>query len=304
MRAIRFHRTGEADVLQLDEAPQPKPGEGEVLVRVHAAGINPVDSAIRRGVFGAPTLPAIPGADLAGVVEAVGPGVNQFQPGDEVFGVGRGAYAEYAVAPAQSLAQKPGDLSFQEAASVGLAARTAWGGLFNLGDLQAGQRLLVHGAAGGVGIYVVQLGKWKGAELIGTCSAANVDLVRSLGADTVIDYTATPFESVVSDVDMVYATVGGETLDRSWQVLKPGGMLVAIAGRFSDEPAQKYGVRAGRPGPDTAQPDWMVRVAELLAARVLRPVVRAVFPLEQARQAQELSETGHGRGHIVLRVAE
>jgi NADPH:quinone reductase-like Zn-dependent oxidoreductase len=239
------------------------------------------------------------------VVEAVGPGVTEWQPGDLVFGIGRGTYAEYAIAPSASLAPKPAALTFGEAASVGLAARTAWGGLFNLGDLQPGQRLLVHGAAGGVGVHAVQLGKWRGAEVIGTASAANVDLVRSLGADTVIDYNATPFESVVEDADVVFATVGGDVIDRSWQVLKPGGILIPIAGRPpSEETAQQHGMRLARPGVTTAPPDVMARVADLLVAGTLRPVVRAVFPLEQARQAQELSETGHGRGHIVLQVRD
>ncbi|HLY64080.1 MAG TPA: NADP-dependent oxidoreductase, partial [Chloroflexota bacterium] len=152
MRAIRYHETGEADVLRLEEVPRPTPGEGEVLVRLHAAGINPVDSTIRRGVYFSGPLPAVPGFDLAGTVEAVGPGVSQFQPSQVVFGIGRGTYAEYSIATPDLLALKPANLSFDEAASIPLAARTAWGGLFNLGDLQPGQRVLVHAAAGGVGV--------------------------------------------------------------------------------------------------------------------------------------------------------
>ncbi|MSQ23006.1 MAG: NADP-dependent oxidoreductase [Chloroflexi bacterium] len=302
MKAIRFHENGGAEVLVLEDAPRPAPGEGEVLVRVHAAGVNPVDSAIRRGSFGSATLPGTPGLDLAGVVEAVGPGVTAFAPGQMVFGNGRGCYAEYALASAAALALKPANVSFDEAGSVGVGARTAWGGLFEVGGLQAGQRLLVHGAAGGVGIYAVQLGKWKGAEVVGTASAANFDLVRSLGADTVIDYNATRFETMVEDADMVFDTVGRETQERSWQVLKPGGILVAITGRPSEEMAQQHRVRLGRVGPTSAPPDVMQRIAELLEKGLLRTVIRKVFPLSEAREAQILSETGHGAGRIVLHV--
>ena len=150
---------------------------------------------------------------------------------------------------------------------------------------------------------MVQLAKWKGAEVIGTASAANVDFVRSLGADTVIDYNATRFESIVRDADMVYVAGGEDTIERSWQVLKPGGILVFVVGQqVSEEQAKEHGVRAGRPGTNTAQPDWLARIVELLTKEVLHPVVRAVFPLEQAREATRLNETGHGRGHIVLHV--
>lgn len=305
MRAVRYHQTGEADVLVVEEVPRPEPRDGEVLVRVRSAGVNPVDSAIRRGRFNAPTLPATPGRDLAGTVEAVGTGVSGFHPGQEVFGTGRGGtYAEYALATPTSIATKPPNVSFDEAATVGIGATTAFGGLFNLGDLQAGQRLLVHGAAGGVGVYAVQMGKWKAAEIIGTASTANVGLVRELGADQVIDYTTTPFESVAEDVDMVFATIGGETIDRSWQVLKPGGILVSITGQPSEVVAKQHGVRTGRVGPGTAQPDVMQHVAQLLADGKLRAVIREVFPLERAADAMRLSETGHGRGHIVIRVTD
>lgn len=302
MRAIRYHQTGEADVLQVDEVPRPEPGEGEILVQVRSAGVNPVDSAIRRGTFGQATLPATPGRDVAGTVEAVGPGVTAFRPGQEVFGIGRGTYAEYTIATANSLAMKPANLSFDEAATVALGALTAWTGLFDFADLQPGQRLLVHGGAGGVGIYAVQLGKWKGAEVIATASAANLDLVKSLGADQVIDYNATSFESVVKDADVVLSSVGGETLERSLLVLKRGGTLVAIAGRPPEEKAAELGVRVGRVSA-TPRADVMERFGEMLAQGRLRAVVRAVFPFEGAADAMQLSETGHGRGHIVIKVA-
>ena len=303
MKAVRYHEVGPADVLRYENAPMPEPGEREILVKVHSAGVNPVDSSMRAGRFGRATLPAIPGLDLAGTVEAVGSGVVGFSVGQAVFGTGRATYAEYAIATPETLAPKPDNVSFDEAATVGVGARTAWGGLFDVADLQAGQRLLIHAAAGGVGIFAVQLGKWKGAEVIGTASAANLDLLKELGADQAIDYAATPFEKVVKDADVVFAGIG-EAIDRSYQVLKKGGILVAITGRTSEEEAVKYGVRLGRVGPGTAAGDAMRRIGELLAEGKLKTVIRAVFPLTQARQAMELSETGHGRGHVVIKVSE
>lgn len=302
MKAIRYHQFGEADVLSFEDAPKPAPAEGEILVRVHAAGVNPVDSLIRRGSVNPPPLPATPGRDYAGVIEAVGSGVTGFAAGQEVFGIGRGTYAAYVITTPGATALKPANLSFNEAATVGVGATTAWGGLFNLGELQAGQHVLVHGAAGGVGVFVVQMAKWKGAHVIGTASTANLDLVRELGADEVIDYTTTPFESVVADLDMVYATVGGETLERSLPVLKKGGTLVVISGRPPEDKAAELGVKAARVGPGTIQADAMERIAELLAAGYVRTVVREVFPLEHAADAMRLSETGHGRGHIAIQV--
>jgi NADPH:quinone reductase-like Zn-dependent oxidoreductase len=198
MRAARFHEYGPAQNLVIEEVPRPEPQAGEVLVRVHAAGVNPVDWKIRRGYlkdFMPVPLPFTPGLDLAGIVAAVGPDVTTVQPGQAVFGRGSGAYAEYAIAPANALAPKPHALSFDQAATIPVGASTAWAAIFDVAGLQAGQRLLVHGAAGGVGLYAVQFGRWAGAEVIGTASAGNVEFVRSLGAQTVVDYT-TPFESV------------------------------------------------------------------------------------------------------------
>ena len=303
MRAIRYHEIGEPDVLVLDEVPRPEPGPGEVLVRVHAAGVNPLDTLNRRGNR-TPPLPAIPGHDLAGTVVTLGPDVEDFSPGQPVFGMGSGTYAEYAVAPAITVAAKPNNMSFDEAAAVGMGARTAWAALFGLADLQPGQRVLVHGAAGGVGVFGVQLAKSKGAEVIGTCSTRNVELVRSLGADQVIDYTTTAFETVVRDVDVVLDTVGGDTTDRSYSVLKPGGMLAFIAGRPAPGAAEQHGVRLARPAGADAAPGWIRRVAELIEAGHLRPLVRQVLALEDARKAHALSEAGHGAGRIVLRIAD
>src|SRR2546421_10605240 len=224
MRAARFHAYGPPENLVIEEVPRPEPQAGEVLVRVHAAGVNPGDWKIRRGylkAFMPVPLPFPPGLDLAGTVAAVGPDVTTVQPGQAVFGRGSGAYAEYAIALANALAPKPHALSFDQAATIPVGASTAWAGLFDVGGLQAGQRLLVHRAAGGGGLYAVQFGRGTGAEGIGTASARNVAFVRSLGAQTVIDYTATPFETVVRDVDVVLDTIGGATQERSWQGVQP-----------------------------------------------------------------------------------
>jgi NADPH:quinone reductase-like Zn-dependent oxidoreductase len=306
MNAVRFYAYGPIDQLVLEQAPRPVPGPGEVLVRVHAAGVNPADWKIRQGWMKdlVPlAFPAIPGFELAGLVEAVGPEVTTLQVGQAVYGTTMGTYADYAVASAGSLAPKPSNLTFDEAATIPVGASTAWNGLFDVGGLQAGQRLLVHGAAGGVGLFAVQLGRWKGAQVIGTASTRNLDIVRSLGAEIVIDYTATPFERVASDVDVVFDTIGGETQERSWQVLKPGGILVGVSSSPSAEIAQRHGVRAGT-AYGQATTALLEQLAPLIESGTLRPVVGPVFSLAEARQAQVLSETGHGRGRIILHIAD
>src|SRR6266487_589209 len=220
MRTVHFYAYGGPEQLVMEHVPRPEPEAGEVLVHVYAAGVNPIDWKIRKGFFKdvrPVPLPFTPGSELAGTVEALGPGVTAFEIGQAVYGRGaKGAYADYAVVPTDSLAHKPHNISFDQAASVPVGARTAWIALFSLADLQPGQRILVHGAAGGVGNYAVQLARWKGAHVIGTASFNNLEFVRSLGAETVIDYNATPFEEVAHDLDVVVDTVGGETQDRSW----------------------------------------------------------------------------------------
>ena len=248
MRAVRFHDYGPPEALVVERVPRPEPGEGEVLVRVHAAGVNPVDWKFRRGDmrnFRPLQLPSAAGIDLAGTVEAVGPGVTAWQVGQAVFGSGSGAYAEYAVAPAGNLAAMPRTLTFDQAAAAPIGARTAWTALFDAAGLQPGQRLLVNGAAGGVGHFAVQLGRWKGAHVIGTASAANVDFVRSLGAETVVDYAATSVEDAVRDVDAVLDTVGGAGTERLLRVVKPGGVIASIAGPVPEEVAQQRGGARG-----------------------------------------------------------
>lgn len=313
MWAIRVQRYGGAEQLKLEQIPRPEPQAGEVLIRVHAAGVLPADWKRRQGFFKdffPVSFPYIPGSAVAGVVEAVGPGVTTFRPGQAVFGRStNGAYAEYTTTvvepPALTpetfslVALKPEALSFAEAATISAGATTAWAALFGDGALQAGQRVLIHGAAGGVGLYAVQFARWKGAQVIGTASTANLDFVRSLGAETVIDYTTTPFEQIVSEVDLVLDTIGGETLRRSMEVVKRGGMLVSLLEQPSRQKAQARGIRAIK-NAVTPTSETLRAIAGLMVEGQVRAVVGQTFPLSEARQAHELSQTGHGRGRIVL----
>jgi NADPH:quinone reductase-like Zn-dependent oxidoreductase len=309
MKAVRIHNYGGADVLRFEDAPRPTPGQGEVLIRIYAAGVNPVDWKIRAGYLKDRIqypLPFIPGWDLSGVVEATGPGVTRLKKGDEVFArpdlARNGAYAEYIVAQESEVALKPKSVDHVHAAAIPLAALTAWQALFDAAGLSAGQKVLIHGAAGGVGSFAVQLAKWKGAHVIGTASARNLDFLRELGVDEAIDYEKTRFEDVVHDVDVVFDTIGGDTQKRSWKVLTKGGILVSTISPPSQEEAAKHGARAGYVfvQPNASQ---LSEIAKLVDSGKLKPVVETVLPLSEARRAQELNETGHTRGKIVLKVA-
>lgn len=307
IQAVRVHQYGEPKELKLEQISRPEPQTGEVLVRVLAAGVNPIDWKIRAGWlkdFIPMQFPYIPGLDLAGVVEEVSPGVTAFQKGQAVFGQGsKGAYAEYAVAPVEKLAPKPKALSFDEAAAIPVGATTAWQGIFDHGGLQAGQRVLIQGASGGVGLFAVQFARWKGAHVIGTTSTTNVDFVRSLGAETVIDYASTPVEQVVHDVDLVFDTVGGNTLESSLRVLKRGGTLVTIAGQPPEEKVRERGVRVASLAAQVSS-DLLHTFAQLIDEGQVKVFVRERFSLSQAQQAHERSQSGHGRGRIVLSIAE
>jgi NADPH:quinone reductase-like Zn-dependent oxidoreductase len=303
MQAVRFHEYG-LEVLVLELAPRPQPQADQVLIHLVAAGVNPADSAFRAGYFKEfmpVPLPWTPGLEGAGIVEAVGENVTAFQPGQAVFGFVTGGYAEYAVAIASELQPKPPHLTFEEAASAPMGALVAWQAVIETADVQAGQHVLVHGAAGGVGVYAVQLARWKGARVTGTSSARNSEFVRALGAEEAIDYNTTPFETVVRDVDVVVDTVGGDVTERSWQVLRPNGILVTVAARLAPEAGQAHGVRATSAG--RAAPENLKQISEMLEAKQLTPVAGARFTLAEARQAQELAQTRHGRGRIILLTA-
>jgi NADPH:quinone reductase-like Zn-dependent oxidoreductase len=306
MRAIQVHSYGGPEVLKLEEKPRPEPQAGEVLLRVHAAGVNPIDWKIRQGLmkdFQPVTFPYTPGIEVAGVVEDVGPGVTAFKRGQAVLGqTSGGAYAEYITIPVEALALKPEILSFVEAATVPVGVTTAWRVLFDNGGLTSGQRVLIQGAAGGVGLFAVQLAKWKGAQVIGTASTANLEFVRSLGADTVVDYTTTPVERVVQEVDLVLDGVGGETLSSSLATIRRGGTLISIAGLPPQEQAQARGVRAMMSRGAASAP--LQTFTRLIDEGHLKVTAGKTFPLSEVQQAHEYGQSGHGRGRIVLSVVE
>ncbi len=305
MRAIRIHSFGGTDVLKSEEVPLPQPGAGEIRIRVIAAGVNPVDWKMRQG-YGNPPLPMTMGVDVSGVVDAKGEGEKAFKIGDEVYAKvtpPEGGYAEYTVTDASQAAPRPKSIGFVEAAAVPTAGLAAWQSIFDTANLRAGQSILIHGAAGGVGSFAVQLAKWKDAFVIGTASADHTQFLKELGADQVIDYKAQRFEDVVRNVDVVLDTVGKDTFDRSWGVLKPGGFLVTTVAMVPEGAAASHGVGAGR---IVTQPDGkeLGRIAELIDQGYVTPRVTTVLPLDEARRAQEMSESQHAKGKIVLRVAE
>ncbi len=309
MKAVRIHEYGGPEVLRYEDAPRPEPAAGDVLVKVHAAGVNPVDWKIRAGYlkgFINYKLPLILGWDVSGVVEAVGSGVTSWKRGDEVYSrpdISRdGAYAEYISVKASELAHKPKTIDHAKAAAIPLAALTAWQALFDAGGLQAGQRVLIHAAAGGVGTFAVQLAKWKGAHVIGTASEKNHAFLRELGASELIDYNKTRFEDVAREVDVVLDAMAGETRDRSWKTLKKGGILVTILGQPSAEDAAKHGVRGAGVfvQPNQAELEEMGRLVD---SGKLKPIIEAVLPLQEAHKAHEMNATLHTRGKIVLQVA-
>jgi NADPH:quinone reductase-like Zn-dependent oxidoreductase len=307
MRAVRFHEYGPPSVLVIDEVDRPEPKAGEVLIRVRAAGVNPIDWKFRAGYlkqFMPLVLPYTPGLDLAGTVAVLGDGVTEFAIGDRVFGRGAATYADFAVAPITTIARIPEGVSFEQAAPLHVGGETAWVGLFDSAQLEAGQRVLVQGGAGGVGSIAVQLAHWKGAYVIATASPANLEFVRSLGADEAIDYTGVNVEEAVHGVDVVLDTVGGEVTAHSWGALRLGGILVMVAGAPDTKTAEALGVRTtGVAHPPETRP-VLEELGRLVVSGDLKPQIGHVFPLENAADAHALSETGHGRGRILLKVAE
>lgn len=308
MKAVRIHSYGGPEVLQYEDAPRPKPGKGEVLIRVHAAGVNPIDWKVGAGYmkdFIPHSFPLILGWDVSGVIEEVGPHVSRFKKGDEVYSLPdhtrNGAYAEYIVVRESEIAVKPNALHHVRAAAVPLATLTAWQALFDTAELQPRQRVLIHGAAGGVGHFAMQLAKWKGAHVVGTASAKNHEMLYKLGADELIDYTTQRFEDVTRNIDVVLDTIGGDTQERSWQVLKKGGILVSLVQPPSENKAKEHGVRGIRLG---VRPNGqeLVEIAKIVDAGKLAPVIDRILPLSEARRAHELSQSGHTHGKIVLRV--
>ena len=306
MKAVRIHDYGDSSKLVFEDAPKPSPAKGEMLVKVQAAGVNPVDWKIRAGMFRGGldfTMPATLGFDIAGEVAEVGEGVKKFEKGDKVFAylaLNRGGgYAEYAIVKENEAAAMPKELDFVKAAATPLTALTAWQCLFDVAKLDKGQTVLVHAGAGGVGHFAVQLAKWKGAKVIATASAANIEFVKSLGADEVVDYKSVRFEDVVKDVDVVLDTVGDDTTNRSAAVLKKGGILVSIAG---DPDPAKFAERGVRVATHLVEPsgEQLARIAKLIESGGVKPHVSQELPLKDAAKAHQQSESGRTRGKIVL----
>ncbi|HYN97065.1 MAG TPA: NADP-dependent oxidoreductase [Pilimelia sp.] len=317
MRAVRQHTLGGPEILRLESVPRPRPLPTEVLVRVHAAGVNPVDWKTRAGggmagVLGEP--PFVLGWDVSGVVAEVGFGVTTLAPGDEVYAMpwfprAAGCYAEYVTAPSRQFARKPASISHEEAAAVPLAALTAWQSLVDTAGVRPGQRVLIHAAAGGVGHFAVQLAKHLGAYVIGTASGGHHEWLRGLGADELIDYTAARFEEAVGDVDVVIDLVGDEYDDtgtRSVAVLRPGGLVVAVPSGVSPALAEATAAAGVRASDFLVEPDGptLTRLAGLIDAGELTVAVAEVLPLARAAEAHTRGETRRTRGKLVLRVAE
>ena len=307
MKAARIVRFGPPSVIADDDLPQPKPATGQLLVRVKAAGVGNWDALIREGKVQLQPLPLILGSELAGIVEGIGADVSGFTLGDEVYGATNeqfsGAYAEYALPFAKMIAPKPKTLNFVEAASAPIVSVTAWQMLFEYGHVTAGQRVLVHGAAGNVGAYAVQLAKQAGLHVVATASSADLDYVRALGADTVVDYKKERFEDSAAGVDVVLDTVGGDIQRRSVRVLKPGGILVSVVSPVPETIHKRYGIRAAYFYVDVTTAR-LNKITELFESGKLATDVGTVLPLEEARTAHEmLGGAPHKRGKIVLSVA-
>lgn len=309
MKAIRIHEYGNADTLTYEDAPMPEPGPGDVRIRVHAAGVNPVDWKIREGYLAAMLPYAMPltlGWDVSGVVDALGAGVTGLAKGDAVFSrpdiARNGTYAQYAIVRASEVAAKPERLSHNEAAAVPLAALTAWQGLFDHAGLTKGERVLIHAGSGGVGSFAIQFAKWAGAHVIATASGTNEALVRELGADEFVDYRTQQFEHALANVDVVLDTIGGETQERSFSLLGTGGRLVSIVGTPDAEKLAAIGATGGM---FMVQPssEQLARIAALIDEGHVQVLIDSVFPLSEARIAHEKSQSGRAKGKIVLEVA-
>jgi len=309
MKAIVVHEYGGPEVLHYEEAPRPQPNDNEVLIRVLAASVNPVDAAIRSGKYAEyfhTKLPLIPGMDAAGVIEKAGSKITALKAGDPVYAFftlrEEGGYGEFALAKEGEVARKPSSITYEEAAAVPAAGSTAWQALVDAAKLGAGQTVLIHGGSGGVGHFAIQIAKARGARVIATASTANQEFLKKLGVDQAIDYTATKFEDVVKDVDVVLDAVGGDTLRRSYSVVKKGGIIVTIAGEPDQAALDAHGIR-GVSISAAPKSETFAELTRLIEDGKVKPVVTQVFPLAEVAKAQEQIATRHTRGKIILRVA-
>jgi NADPH:quinone reductase-like Zn-dependent oxidoreductase len=308
MKAVVIHEYGGPEALKYEDIPRPEPKDDELLIRVIAAGVNPVDGMVRSGMFGGNReFPIILGGDVAGIVEKVGSKITKFKAGDPVFAYvslnNSGGYAQYALATERELAPKPKSLTYVEAAAVPIVAITAWQALVDKAKLSAGQIVLIHGGSGGVGSFAIQIAKARGAKVIATASTRNQDFLKELGADVAIDYTKQKFEDVSKDVDVVLDSIGGDTLDRSYGVVKKGGIIVSLVARPKEAELEKHGIRGATLN---AEPDSeeLAEIGKLIDDKKIKVIVSQTFPLSEARKAQEQVATGHTRGKIVLKIAD
>lgn len=310
MKAIVVHSFGGPEVLQYEDAARPEPKEDEILIRVMAASVNPVDAMIRQGylvrVIG-DKFPLIPGMDAAGVVEKIGLKIKKFKVGDPVYAFftlkSEGGYAEFAVAKEGEAALKPKTVTYEQAAAVPAAGSTAWQALVETAKLGPGQTVLIHGGSGGVGHFAIQIAKTRGAKVIATASTSNQDFLKEMGADQAIDYTKTKFEDVVKDVDVVLDAVGEDTLARSYGVVKKGGIIVSITDDPDKAALDAHGIR-GTSISAVPKANVLEELARLIDAKKIRPVVSQVLPLAETAKAHQQIATRHTRGKIVLKVAD
>jgi NADPH:quinone reductase-like Zn-dependent oxidoreductase len=310
MKAVVIHAYGGPEVLKLEEVPRPEPKEDEILIRVIAASVNPVDAAIRQGYLAriiGDKLPLIPGMDAAGVVEKTGAKISKFKVGDPVYAfftlAGEGGYAEFAVAKESEAAPKPKALSYVQAAAVPAAASTAWQALVEIAKLGAGQTVLIHGGSGGVGHFAIQIAKARGAKVIATASTANQDFLRQLGADQTIDYTTAKFEEIAKEVDVVLDTVGRDTLKRSYGIVKKGGIIVTIVDEPDQAALEAHGIRGAslRASPKA---EVLEELSRLIDAKKVMPVLSQVLPLSEVAKGHQQIATRHTRGKIVFQIAD
>lgn len=308
MKAIQIHKFGGPEVLKYEDAERPSPTNDEVLIKVYASGVNPVDWKIRAGLAQKSfpvNLPFIPGWDVSGEIEEVGSDILNFRKGDEVFSrpdlTRNGTYAEYVVVKADQVNLKPKSIGHDKAAAIPLAGLTAWQGLFTHGDLKKGEKVLIHAASGGVGSFAVQFAKWKGAYVIGTASEENIDFLFELGADEAIDYKTEKFENKVKKVDLVFDLIGGETQKRSLKVIKKRGKLVTTVRPENLEEAKEKNIEIiGYLA--QSYPADLQQIADLIDSGKIKPIVTGIYSLKEAQEAHRQIESHHTRGKIVLKV--
>jgi NADPH:quinone reductase-like Zn-dependent oxidoreductase len=310
MKAIVVHQYGGPEVLKFEDVARPEPKDDEMLIKVAGAGVNSFDGVLRSGAYAKVfkmKLPWIPGYDIAGTVEKIGSKISKSKVGDPVFAhifiPTGGGYAEYALAKQNQVAPKPATIGFVEAAGVPSVALTAWQSLVDKANLQSGQTVLIHGGSGGVGMFAVQIAKVRGAKVIATASTANQDFLKELGADVAIDYKTQKFEEIAKDVDVVLDSVGGDTLERSYPIVKKGGFLVSIVAALDHAKLEKHGIH-GATVELQSNGDELAQIGKLIDEKRIRVVVSQTFPLADAAKAETEADKGHTRGKIVLKVAE